>query len=174
MKYTYFTKVEITRINDKEINLGNADDCTEETILNEFTETDPFLARNNAFNNAKSFVDNFESAEKEKTDNFFSIENGWYNKYVIYVIFVNPETKEEIIIYDTENESLHALNIRIIIRALEQEYNILKNNQIPTTNSLSVSIRFLPSNEVLQAIVFPTEWINKKEITIQEITLDEI
>ena len=177
MKYNYIVKTTISRFNEIDKENYNI-----ETITNEFSSINPFTSREAAFERAKSYDDEFIHANEIKTDNFFSSENNWYNEYSISIFFIDPTTKKELEIHNSlsieENQTrckageiYDPIYLRWILSALEKEFNILKNTGVSIDKAKNIEITFTLTNEIIKTTIFPTDWLNKERITVEDIVL---
>jgi len=180
-KFHYIVKAEINRFNDaemeKDIEAYNTD-----TYKNEFSDKNPLIARDAAFKRAKSYEESFNDANCYKEDHFFHLKDGWYHEYEISVCFLEPETGKEMEIHNTrsihDNVSLlggektyDPFTIKRILFELQNEFEILKKNNISTANLKKLEVTFLPKNEMKIFNIFPTEIINSDKLTVTDVEL---
>jgi hypothetical protein len=177
MTFTYKVEADINRFKqNKEETFNN------ESMESEFTDSDPFIAREAAFRKAKSYEDIFNQANSLNIDGFFKLKDGFYSEYNISVYFINPDTKEEIEIHNTKSihdnqtvlngeETYDPIQTKWILEALNSEFDILKQNNISTSKAKSIDVTFQPSNEKITYFIFPTEMINTDKLIVTDLEL---
>lgn len=171
MTYTYNVTIEINRFD-----LSDASIHQLEIKTNKFSHSNPLTARNAAFDRSSSddevLVDSFPSTEL-----FFQDTVNWHTEIRKKVTFVDPNTNKEIILHDNifvdkKTRTYDELAFRQILNSLEMEYDLLEKNGIEILTAKNIEVTFLPSNEILKARVFPTQFIQDEKFNIQEIALD--
>ena len=85
MDFNYIVKAETIRVHDT-----NEDLSTEKEFTDKFTDKNPLVARDNVYKRAKSFEENFITADQMAVDHFFREKNEFYNEFIVKVFFVNP------------------------------------------------------------------------------------
>lgn len=142
----------------------------------EFKNTDPFIARQLAFNRAKSYEESFLEALRMDTDHFFNTKNEIYKEFTISVSFIHPNTLEEIQIdifnpFDNDGfkDRYDFVTINLVIEGLEKELKILREHNLPLENKIKrVLVHYQKETKSIEII--PTEFINKDKIKIKDIS----
>ena len=171
MTYTYNVTFEINRFDMNDANIQEL-----EIKTNKFSHSNPLMARNAAFNRSMS-NDDFLLDSTPSTELFFQETPNWRKELRKKISFVDPNTKEEIIIHDSffvdeKTRTYDELFFRQIIKSLEIEYKVFQKNGIEIINTKNIEVTFLPSNIIINADIIPTPFIQSDKISIQEMILD--
>ena len=141
-----------------------------------FSNSNHFIAREQAFSYALNYKDNFFDANRGETEHFFEHNDGIYTDFVITVIFLNPNNSEEIVIDNFEPFYLEGLTERIeenpvrleqTLNALIQELEVIKKNNVSINNNTkTIKVFYSASNETKHIEIIPTEYLNVDAIKI--------
>ena len=143
----------------------------------DFTSSNPFIAREQAFNHAKSYEENFFEANKMGVEHFFENKNDIYKDFTISVSLIHPETLEEIKIDDFRPMYGDDFKVRYgiilinhVLEALEKELELLKKHNVQLNNKTKkIKVINYPKAKTESTIeVIPTPYINSDEITIPD------
>ncbi|MDQ3190580.1 MAG: hypothetical protein M3Q58_03220 [Bacteroidota bacterium] len=155
------------------------DDLKDTEYSNEFKNENPFIARQEAFERAKSYEENFLQAHKIGVGDFFENKNEIYKEFSVTISLVNPDTFEDIEIdifkpftEDSLMQERYAyFTMGFILNALEKEVAVLKRHNVDLLNKTQKIkvLNYNQSKETKIIEVVPTEYCSSQEIEIFNI-----
>lgn len=178
MDFKYIVRAEIEAWSET----VNVDELMEmdKSFVEEFTNPNPFIAREQAFLRLKSFEESFWEAERLEVDYFLKSKDDVHKEFKTYVFLLNSETGEEYKIHKNEpsdeelakwefikNDS-YLRGFDGVLPQLEKEFDyLLKNNIDVISKKLQVTLIDETNDEVMEKFtIIPTEYINQKEIKL--------
>lgn len=177
MDFKYIVRAETNEWSETK----NVEDLNDQTFFAEFINENPFIAREQAFLRAKSFVENFFEAEKAGTDYFLKLKDGVHKEFIVSISLLINETSEEICLHKVapfDEDGLQtefikdAFYLNDVLPGLERELMYLKNKSININLSSTAKLITLfdkTTGETRKIEIIPTEFINKERIDIVTI-----
>jgi hypothetical protein len=175
MDFKYIVRAETNEWSE----IKNIEELKDKTFISEFVNQNPFVAREQAFLHAESFVENFFEADKAGGDYFFKSKGDVYKEFVVSVSLLNNGTGEEILIHKNapfDEEGLHLEFIKNpfylsdVLPGLEREAEYLrKQNEDVSFNAIIITLHDQTTDKTRKIEVIPTKFINKERIEIVTI-----
>lgn len=169
MQLVYKVKADTREWSETRLNLKD------ERFNNEFSNENPLIARQQAFDRAKSFLEIFLEANKAGTESFFDSKNEVYKDFSISVVLIDAESSQEIEIdicepYDKLGleDRYDFITLQSVISGLEREVEIYRKNNVSQLRDVIKHVKIISPEGTKTIEIIPTEYINSAVIKLSD------